>query len=801
MFVNEEKVVEEKKEVDLTLIAKPDNIIKGNNYRISVLTERLIRLEYQPEGIFCDQKTQNIAFRNFDRTTYELKEDDKYLNIKTKYFNISYVKGKSFDGGRIAPYANLKIDLNGTDRFWYYNHPEVKNYKGLCGSFDGDEEDLKFRKGLYSLDGFVAIDDSNSYIHEEGKLIKREKPGIDIYLFMYGDDFNLALKDFFKLTGSSPLIPRYALGNWWSRDLDYTGEEIRKVVYDFEKIGAPISIFLLDKGWHILKTVDEKPIITGYSFNKELIKDEVELINELKERNIKVGVHYDPKDGVHPHEENYASIAEYFKIDNKIIAYDPHNTTLTGAIGKFLLNPLKEKGIDFFWNDYQDNKENLWFINNSLLRKNDSTGKRELVLARNSEINPHLEGVVYTGKTLIGWEMLKKIPHTLNNAANAGVSWLSNDIAGNYGGTEDEELYIRSVQLGTFSPILRFHSSGGKYYRKEPWRWNAKVAEITSSYLNLRHRLIPYIYSYAYKYHKEGLPLIKPFYYEEPWVYDDKDYTNQYYFGELLVAPILDKKEPLINRTIHRFYLPDGVWYDYKTGKKFLGKKQYVAFYRDEDYPVFAKRGAIVPLSLNEDINDTNNPVSFEINIFPGATNTFRLYEDDGITNMYKKDKYVINEIDYNYLPSNYTVLIRTIAGGRGILPDYRNYKIRFRNTKQAASVVAYFNDSTFETISYVDDTDFIVEVNNVPSVGQLTLNCKGQDIEIDAVRLINDEIDSIILDLPINTVLKEKISGIMFSDLPIRNKRIEIRKLSKYNLSREYIRLFLKLLEYISTI
>ena len=94
-----------------------------------------------------------------------------------------------------------------------------------------------------------------------------------------------------------------------------------------------------------------------------------------------------------------------------------------------------------------------------------------------------------------------------------------------------------------------------------------------------------------------------------------------------------------------------------------------------------------------------------------------------------------------------------------------------------------------------------MVEIEHVPSIGQFTLNCKGRDIEIDAIRLINDDIDSILLDLPINTVLKEKISSIMFSELPIKRKRIEIRKLKKYNLGSEYIKLFLKLLEYIGTI
>ena len=86
-------------------------------------------------------------------------------------------------------------------------------------------------------------------------------------------------------------------------------------------------------------------------------------------------------------------------------------------------------------------------------------------------------------------------------------------------------------------------------------------------------------------------------------------------------------------------------------------------------------------------------------------------------------------------------------------------------------------------------------------SIGQLTINCKGKDIEIDAMRLINDDVNSILLDLKIDTYLKEEIADIMFGELPLKKKRIEIRKLKKRGLSKEYIDLFLRLIDYISEV
>ena len=257
-----------------------------------------------------------------------------------------------------------------------------------------------------------------------------------------------------------------------------------------------------------------------------------------------------------------------------------------------------------------------------------------------------------------------------------------------------------------------------------------------------------------------------------------------------------------MNRTIHRFFIPDGIWYDYVTGKRFLGNKKYISFFKDEDYPVFAHAGSIIPLSNRSDYNNTGLPTDMEIQIFPGVSNTYTLYEDDGITSLYKDGYYLKTSIDYNYLKNNYTVIIRSIEGKSGIVPEKRNYKMVFRNVREADDVTAFFDRDAFNNIdSYVDGNDFIVELKGVPTIGQLTVNCKGKNIEIDAQRIINDDVKSILLDLKINTYLKEELADIMFGELSIGQKRIEIRKMKKKGLSKEYLNMFLKLLEYMAEV
>ena len=287
-------------------------------------------------------------------------------------------------------------------------------------------------------------------------------------------------------------------------------------------------------------------------------------------------------------------------------------------------------------------------------------------------------------------------------------------------------------------------------------------------------------------------------------ILDEPLYRNEYHFGkELLVSPITEPKDKVMNRVVHRIYLPKGVWYELKTGKKFPGGKRYVTFYKDEDYPVFAKSGAIVPMAIldDEDLNNTKPPKKMEIQVFPGTSNNYNLYEDDGFSTLYKEGYYIKTNIDYNYRKDNYTLIIRPVEGKTGIVPDKRDYRIRFRNTKEPSYVKVNVNKFEVDFETNFDENDFYIYVPNVPTTEQLTINCGGQAIEIDAVRIINEEIDEIINGLLIETDLKEKIADILFGDMSIRKKRIAIRKLKKHGLNRLFIKMFIKLLEYISEI
>lgn len=783
-------------------IANKQNIVEGSNYRFTILSQRLIRMEYSETGQFIDKPSEFARYRDNEVVKFELQENDRYLLIKTKYFQLSYLKNKPFYGSKVNPTANLKVELLNTTRVWYYGHPEVKNYKTPANSIDNSNNKLNLKKGLYSIDGFSSYDDSKSYlIKENNTYINRTNKNTDVYLFMYLNDYIGALNDYYYLTGYPPLIPRYALGNWWSRRTNYNDFSIKELVDEFNEKEIPLSVLILDKNWHI-NNFNNNIIPSGFTWDNTCFNNPKLMIDYLHSKYLKLGLNIDPTYGIYPYEKNYQAICNTLNIQpGSVIPFNVFDINHLNAYFNYLINPLINDGVDFFWIDTDEvkQKDTLKALDNYHYQFGKLNDRRPLILSRNPNIAEHRYPVTYSGKTIVSWDTLKMIPKYNMLATNGGATFFAHDIGGYHEGMEDNELYTRFVQLGTFSPILKFGSDGGKFYKREPWKWSYKTYRITKNYLTMRHKLIPYLYSEIYKLHKYGQPLIIPLYYNQPEVYDDPIYNNEYYFGsELFISPILKSKDYIMNRVIHRFYLPAGIWFDYVTGKKFIGGKQYLSFFKDEDYPVYVKEGAIIPLAFKDEINDTSIPKKLEIQIFPGKSNQYNLYEDDGITENYKKGYYAITSIDYTYVKNNYTVVVRPLEGKTEVLPEKRNYKFNFRNTKFANDVMVYVNSMQVPFNKRTKKQNFIVEVNDVPTNAQLTVICKGSDIEISAERIFMDDIESIISDLQIDTIMKEKIDKILSSNDSIKQKRIDIRKLENKGLDRKFIKLFLKLIEYL---
>lgn len=762
------------------LISNKESCIIGNKYRITILTPRLARLEYTPSGKFIDDPTALVINRTFPKTPYGITESETLIQIDTGIFTITYVKDKDFKAGNLG--SNLKAVINNTTIEWQMNSPQVKNLRGINYSIDSIKDKIILDTGLYSLDGYAVVKDNTPVLTENDIFIPREEGSKDIYLFMYNKDFDGCLNDYFTLTGYPNLIPRYALGAWWYKNDNYTSKDIISLVDRFNKDNIPISIFLLGDSWrgnnNYIPSIDLKNVS-----------------NYLTQKNIKLGVTINPNLEITKGTNEYNLISNY--TNEEKFKFIPLSNEKLGIYLNMFINNLEMQGVELYSIDYNNpnDKIDLWKFAHYHHGKIETRGKRGLSLTRNHGIAVHRYPIIWSGKTLVNWTTLNLLPRYNLQGYNVGVSFIAHPIGGYHNGIEEAELYLRYIQFACFSPIFLLASEGGKYYKREPWKWNPIIENDIIYFMNLRYKLIPYIYTESYNYHKTGKGIVKPFYYDYPKILDDVQYKNQYFFGQnLFVSPITNKKNIVIDRVMKKVFVPDGIWFNLLDGKQYNGTKYYTNFYRDEDYPVFVKAGSIIPMSYNikEDI-----PSTLELNIYPLNDGTYNLYEDDGITNNYKKGMYMITNFSYHYEKDNYTLKISK-SEGKNLLSK-RNYLLRFKNTKNIKAV--YIEDKSITYNCYYDKNDFIIQINNLIVGRDLEVNIKGENVLVSSIRLINEDIKEILYDLAINTGLKDKLDEILFSDLDVKKKRIKIRKLKKKGLDSKYIKIFINLLEYIQKI
>ncbi|MCA9896510.1 MAG: alpha-xylosidase, partial [Anaerolineae bacterium] len=172
-----------------------------------------------------------------------------------------------------------------------------------------------------------------------------------------------------------------------------------------------------------------------------------------------------------------------------------------------LHHPYEEMGVDFWWLDWQQGElsglpglDPLWWLNHlhfyDLARHGD---RRSFIFSRWGGLGNHRYPIGFSGDTVVDWASLAFQPYFTATAANVGYGWWSHDIGGHMFGQEDRELYTRWVQFGVFSPIMRLHSTNNRYHERRPWGYDAEVLRITRDAMQLRHALIPYLYTLSWE--------------------------------------------------------------------------------------------------------------------------------------------------------------------------------------------------------------------------------------------------------------------------------------------------------------
>ena len=682
----------------------PKNTVTLGNVRITVITPHLIRIE---QGAFTDDATTVVLCRNFCQAEYCNYSSERGIHISTGYLTLDYKAGH--------PLETLTIRAHYHPAFtWHYGQKPLQNLKGTTSTLDCVDGACPLDDGVCSIDGYAVLDDSASLrMTADGWFAPRERC-TDVYFFGYGHDYTEAVRDFQRLTGGPAMLPAFALGNWWSRYHAYTDREYLELMDRFRDEDIPFSVGVVDMDWHVTKIPEElkyaDPMLsrgwTGYSWNKELFPDYRAFLKQLHDRNLRTALNLHPAVGTCCHEDMYEQMAVANGIDpatKQRVPLDILSQKHMASYFDILHHPYEDDGVDFWWMDwqqgtnywwihdknnpgeYKDPRERvspLWLLNHLHILDIQRTGKRPMFFSRYSGPGSHRYPVGFSGDTTISWDSLHFQPEFTATASNIGYSWWSHDIGGHMFGVHDHELYIRWLQLGVFSPINRLHSSNNPYLVKEPWNYPDHVADIARSWLRMRHELFPYIYTMNYRNHSQLLPLVQPMYYSHPKCHEAYKVPNQFWFGsELMVAPITKPNDRNSGLGMADVWLPRGCWFDFFSGIRYdglIGRRMEI-YRRLEQMPIFAKSGALVPLAQYEPhSNNLVNAKRIQLLVFPGASNSFTLYEDRGEGNDYSEGCFATTKIELVW-GDVAKLTIHAAQGDLSLIPSRRSWRIGLR--------------------------------------------------------------------------------------------------------------------------
>lgn len=780
---------------------------KDDKYRFTVLAPGIIRIEWSPDSIFEDRPSSFAIHRStVSIPDYTVKDTDFGLEISTSRVKLTYNKS-SFEG--------FGFFATASGATWRWGDDNGSNLGGTIRTLDMMDGQKLMRAGTFvpledgilSKSGFTLLDDSKSMLFDsDNHFIASRRPGddrIDCYLFAYGRDYRTAIKDFYRLSGPVPLLPRWSLGNWWSRYYDYTTETYLTLMDRFRSSGIPLSVAVIDMGWHLVK---EKQVVesgasgwTGYTWNRDLFPDPPAFLSELHKRGLKTTLNDHPAEGIASYEDKYEEVAKFLNHDTSqgaAVPFDATSKKYLKAYFDIVLAGLEKDGCDFWWIDWQQGSysrlkdvDPLWVLNHYhfLHAQGRSDVKHPIIFSRYGGPGSHRYPIGFSGDTFTTWDSLDFQPRFTATASNIGYGWWSHDIGGHQFGVRDDDLTVRWVQLGVLSPIMRLHSTQNKWVTKEPWNLPAATNEILTRWLRLRHQLIPYLYTMNVRAATKGEPLVQPMYWAYPHDEVAYSYKNQFLFGsQLLVAPITSPQARGAQLGRVEGWLPAGIWVDFFSGVVYRGDRE-LSFSRPIDrYPVFMKQGAIVPLdAADEPDNGGGNPSAFVLVLVVGADGHFDILEDPADGDKQSRNAARGDDGDgTDCFPISYTQssgqlnigALDSSTSSSTLKPSSRSWTIRFVGLDSSSSPTVHVNDEAIDVETSHDSSSVIVPVGDVPVnfAATVTLGDDPQLRKNDPAAMI----EPVIKDAQVLYDDKDKLWGAVTKDESMALKVNKIRAL-----------------------
>ncbi|MBN1154185.1 DNRLRE domain-containing protein [candidate division KSB1 bacterium] len=634
-----------------------------DNIVLQACDESIVKISYIADGT-QSPSTLMILERDWPYTPVTIDTTGDPILFSTSKLSVEFGIAEFFikimdDKGRIVFYQQLLTDIT-NDRLHCLHGGG--NIYGIENNQNGDltrSGEIDIEAGsqgdagapfLWSSNGWGMICDLDGgkidIQGDELSFIKHHddnRTGFEIYVFT-GEPTHIfeAATD---ITGKPPLFPRYSLGfinTEWGLD----EAELLDDIATYRVKNIPIDVYVLDFDWMAYGEDDYGEFRWGPKFpgaingtlQPKLDSLGIKLFGIRKPR-----VHLNTMQGNHYSENSYFfdESTDYFtgkRVGRLNFLDDRVRDWYWSSFG--IRERSYDKGIVGYWNDEADEYGgNFMFMN---MQRSNYEGQREYNNIRVWSINRNFylgaQRYAYahwSGDIPTGFNSMARQRVFMLSSVNLASGWWSMDTGG-FHGTPSQQNYIRWIQFATFVPLMRVHGSLDQ--EREPWYFGELAEQIAREYINLRYSFIPYIYSYARENHETGVSIVRPFHFMYPENNSLANMTDQWFFGnEMFVRPVTE--ESVSSVTV---FIPDGTWYEFWTGSKFIGPQYVNLSVSMENIPLFVRAGAIIPMQFPGSIVDdaaVSGPVLRIVN-YPGDEGHFTLYEDDGLTYAYEDDVY-----------------------------------------------------------------------------------------------------------------------------------------------------------------
>ncbi len=659
------------------------------NARFTVYTPGCVRLEFSWGGHFSPYPSVLVGRHAPEPGDADVRQNGQTWHIKTEQLEIVYQQdehGFTADNLRI-----IHKNSTGGREVWAPGKTDRGNLGTVTRSLDfwkwcGGPQKYPVEGILSTEGGHFLADEPRVYWNAKLKWpeCRSHQVAFDGYFFAYGNDYKTALRDFIKVFGPIPMIPRWALGFWYSRWNAYKDTEFVELAERYRQEQIPFDVMVVDTDW--------RDHWGGYDWSAKYFPNPRRFFKAMQ----KIGVHCGVND--HPGYDNYDALPpddSHIPAIARRLGPLPHqgqwacDWSRPDAVQTWrdsVLGPFFDQGMDFWWVDgwikspFGGVDSQLWANQHYYELARERTGRRGLILSRWGGIGSHRYPVQFSGDTHSEWETLRQQIGFTARSGNLGAVYWSHDIGGFMGREIDEELFIRWSQFGAMSPIFRTHSDHGT---REPWKFSAKACGLFRKQARIRAALAPYLYNLVREAHVSGLPLARPLYLE----YNDNDggargREQQYTLGrDLLVIPAegpLDKATGCYRK---RAYFPNGRWFGLETGEMYRGLDDRMLDIPLDLIPTFVREGAILPCApVGAAIGARVGKVLY-LDYYPAfdQRSALDLYEDDGESLDCERGKFSVTRVEGWRDGAAIHMVLHPPKGKYRGMPAKRRYVVRAR--------------------------------------------------------------------------------------------------------------------------